>query len=752
MPAPSNLWKSIFLTLLAVLAVVAALAAYNAGYLFHTALYEAGDPAANTLSVIRASRFQEIYGTYSRWRFHHPGPAVFYFSAALEGIFYRAWHVMPTPYNAQVLGTMILTLGFLAAGISVAARWTRSRYFVPLALLLAVLHFSAVDFRYVVTSTWPACVLPTIFFCLLVAAASVAAGQGEDLPLLVTAGSLAIHSHVAQPLFVLPMFAVGYLGLSWGCCRAARGVAPEGEIRRAAPWRRFPRAHWLAGMLACVFLLPLLVDLCKGTQSNFAFILAHLRARHGVAHPWRDSLFYFLHFGTYRASMFDGPQAGMLPPDTRPGQIGHYFATHVRMTLLWGGAILSPLLAGGLHFFRRPAVVTAADAPAADGRTAPATTVTTASPRPARWRFLAALGLVWMLGVGLTLVWAHIQDGEMLYYNAWFNHSIYYTLALLAAVALSDALESVASRRAAWLVRGPVVCGALCVLAGALVIVRHRDQFQCVEFTGPAEAGQARTVFAALRDRPDAPRTKLLLFSHPDAWTAGTGIAVLLARAGDRPRVLEDWGVMFGADLAWRLPPLEALGRPGHEPMDIWRLLPAANYPALAARRPLVAGFALQAGGVEIDPAHAGTISFQNATKNTEAFVIYGWGQPEGPAETSFTWSMEKSAALNFRAVLVPADATVEMTFDGFPLLVPGRRDVQRIGVSWNGADVGTLPVRAEGTVRLGIPAAVWNARPEVVLRLTFPDAISPHEIDAQSPDVRPLAVGTRSITFRIVD
>ena len=643
---------------------------------------------------------------------------------------------------------MFLTLGFLAAGIGVAARWTRSRYFVPLAFLLAALHFSAVDFRFVVLSTWPACVLPMIFFCLLVAAASVAAGQGEDLPLLVTAGCLAIHSHVAQPLFVLPMFAVGYLGLTWACYRAARGVLPEGERRRVAPWRRFPVAHVLAGVLACVFVLPLLVDLGKGAQSNFALILAHLRTQHGLAHPWRDALFYFLHFGAYRANVL----SGALPPGTRPGQISHYFANHVQMTLIWGGAILSPLLAGGMLLFRRPAVAAAA-APVADGTAAPvAVVVETVSPRPARWRFLGALGLVWLLSVGLTLVWAHIQDGEMFYYNAWFNHAIYFTLALLAAVAVSDALESVASRRAAWAGRGPVVGGALCLLAGALVIGLHRNQFQCTECTGPAEVGQARTVFAALRDRPDAPRTKLMLFSLPSAWSSATGIAVLLERAGDRPRVLEDWSVTFGADLALRAPQLEEIGLPGHEPMDIWRLLPAANYPELAARAPLVAGFALQAGGVELDPAHEATISFRSTTKNTEAFVLYGWGQPEGAAETSFTWSTGKAAALNFRAVPIPADATVEMTFDGFPILLPGRRDVQRIGVSWNGADVGTLPMRAEGPVRLSIPAAVWNARPDVVLRLTFADAISPHEIDAKSADLRQLAVGTRAITFRTVE
>ncbi len=741
MPTPANLGKYVFLTLLSVLAAVAALAAFNSHYLFHTELYEAADPAANTLSIIRASHFHEIYGTYSRWRFHHPGPAVFYFQAAMEGIFFRALHVIPTPYNAQVLGTAFLTLSFLGAGIGVAARWTRSRFFVPLALLLAALHFSAINFQYVVLSTWPACVLPLIFFCLLVATASVLAGQGEDLPLMVTAGSLAIHSHVAQPLFVLPMFILGYLGLTWACYRAGRGEATaEGEKRRTVPWRRFPRAHVFAGVLAGAFLLPLLVDLCKGSQSNFAVILAHLRSQHGTAHPWIDSVFYLLHFGAYKASI----SSTALSPGTQPGQISRYFVTHPQMTLLWAGAILSPLLAVIVRQFRRVPVITPTDASAP----APAIVV---SPRPARWRFLGALGLVWIVSVGLTLVWGHIQDGDMFYYNAWFNYSIYFTLALLAAVALSDALESVASRSLTWGRWWPAGCGALCVLGVALVCVRHRDQWRAVDCSGPAEMTQARTVFAALRDRPDAPRTKLLLFPNAAGWQAATGIAVILERAGNRPRVLEDWAVMFGEDLAFNRSRMEAIGSPGQEPMDIWRLLPATAYPELGVKAPLVAGFALLAGGTEIDPAHAGTISFGVPTANTEVFVLYGWGQPEGQPGASFTWSTGKAAAVNFRAVPVPAESTVEMVFDAFPFVLPGRKDEQRLGVNWNGTDLGTFPVRTDAPVRVSIPAAVWNARADVLLRLSFPDAITPHDIDAQSQDTRLLAFGTRAIRFQTV-
>ena len=739
MPAPSNRGKFLLLTLIFALVIIAAFVAYNAVYLFHTELHEAGDPAANTLSVIRASHFQQIYGTYSRWRFHHPGPAMFYYYAAMEAIFYRGLHVVPTPFNAQLLGNMALTLSCLATGIGVAARWTQSRYFMPLAFLLATLHFTAVDLRFVVASTWPACVLPLIFFCLLVTAASVAAGQGDDLPLLVTAGCFAIHSHVAQPLFVLPMFLVGYLGLSWACYQAARGAGGGEERRRLAPWRLFPRSHLLAGMLACVFLLPLLLDLCKGAQSNLALILAHLRSPRGPAPSWRDSLFYFVHFGTYKVSIFNGA----LPPGTMPGETGHYLATHPEMTLLWCGALLSPLLAGVAHRFRR--------VPAAAETTAAGVVPTgDVDARPARWRFLAALGLVWIISVGLTLVWGHIQEGEMFYYNAWFNHSIYFTLALLAAVALSDTLESLSSRSPRWGGRAAVAFGVLCFMAGWLECWRHPEQLRDVECTGPAEVAQARTVNAALRDRPGTPRTKLLLFPNPAAWPAATGIAVLLERAGDALRVLADWKIMFGDDLALSLPQLEELGLPERERLDIWRLLPAADHPELAARYPLVAGFALQPGGVGIDPARDEAISFVGQRPNLDAYVLYGWGQPEGPG-SAFTLSLGKAAVLNFHAVPVPAGASVEMSLDAVPLF-PGITATQSLGVYWNGTGLGTFQVSAETPVRVSIPAALWNAQPEVLLRLSFPDAMTPHEINKDSSDTRQLAFAWRKITFQTVN
>jgi hypothetical protein len=67
--------------------------------LFTTSIIESSDFAANALQVQNAKHLAELLGNYSRWRFHHPGPAFFYIYAAGEWIFYDLLHLVPAPFN-----------------------------------------------------------------------------------------------------------------------------------------------------------------------------------------------------------------------------------------------------------------------------------------------------------------------------------------------------------------------------------------------------------------------------------------------------------------------------------------------------------------------------------------------------------------------------------------------------------------------------------------------------------------------------
>lgn len=703
---------------------------FNWHYLFGTALYEQGDPALNSLSVLRAERFHEIYGAYSRWELHHPGPALFYLFGWCELLFYRWLHVMPTPFNAQVLGVIVLNTGFFGGALGVAARWVRSRYFLPLTLLLATLHFAAVTPRFCLTSTWPPFTMPMIFLALLVAAASVAAGQGDDLPLLVLAGGFAVHNNLAQPLFVTPLFAIGYLGFAWSCIRRGHASVAAGETAAFAPWRRFPRAHAVGGAVLLAFLLPLFADLCKGTQSNLYAIFHNLPHDPSKHRTWRTCLLYFLYFGAYRPSLpgveydFRGHANARL--------FHHFYLTHLRMMAVWLAVLLTPLLALA---WRRPW------RPAATG---------TDDPTAGRWPFLGWLAACWAVGVGLTLYWAHLIEAELAYYHCWFSYALWFVLLMIAAAAASDALETFARRaRRPW--AWPVAVAVLCTLGMAGTIFHYRGRFHEQEYDDHDSFAAAQSVKTALAAQRDGPHTKMLHFLQP-AWGAAGGVALLLERLGFDSRVGFEWLTQFGPDHA-PSDPLEGLTwRADDRPaFDVWRLVPANTHPAAAASLPLVDGFALLTTQPDIDPNPGQDITFCGARPDYDDFAASGWSP--GAVNDPFVWSEGSLGMLCFQPHPIPAGRAVEVVIDAFPMLARGMRAAQRVDVDFNGHALGTLRFDAaapDALPRVLIPGALWNRVSPAVLSLHFRDAISPWEFH-ESDDRRRMALGTRKITFRTV-
>ena len=221
-------------TLLLALGIALWLVANSADFLFRQAYAPVWDSAANGLSILRAKHWAQLYGPYSRWGFYHPGPALFYVQAFGEWLFYDVLHWVRAPFAGQTLAHAAVMSGFFVAALGTFARWTpagrRRWWFLCGALALAVPHFAGMGRipSYDVLrgpsaflSTWSAHALVLPFLCLLAAGASVAAGRGEDLPTLALASGYLLHLHVAQPMFVLPTFALGYAGLLWQVGRRA---------------------------------------------------------------------------------------------------------------------------------------------------------------------------------------------------------------------------------------------------------------------------------------------------------------------------------------------------------------------------------------------------------------------------------------------------------------------------------------------------------------------------------------------------
>jgi hypothetical protein len=505
-------------------ALFAAILFNNSEAVFQTPFYEAGDFAANSLQVLKAKQFQETVGNYSRFGFHHPGPAFFYVFGWGEFLFFDAAPIVPTPFNGQVIALYALSAFFFAATLTVIAKrlGSASPWFMGLAFLLAAWHFGAVgkfyEFipaRFGFFSPWAPCFIVLPFLCFVVAAAAVAAGNGKDLPLMTLCGCFLIHGHVAMPLFVGPLTLLAY-GLFWL------------DARRAGSrlWSVFPRAHWMAAATIALFALPIAIDFFTAHPSNLERIVEHLRTSYGQGKGLLRSTLYFLHFAAYAAypsqqpipafETFDG--AGLLS----------FFQLHWRACGLWLGAILSLAVL----------------------------TKTELKKGPTRSRigtFRRRMYLMLLAATALSLVWGCIQEGPMFDYNAFFNFAIYYGWLLLLALTAAVWIEDRFSRRSpptgdsaapSWPARVRLLAVVAIALAATAAFTHERRRFRA-----RSDAEEQRH-FAATIDRAlslDPVQPKYFNFD----WQAGgetTGVALYLERRGIRWWVREDWPLFFGAD------------------------------------------------------------------------------------------------------------------------------------------------------------------------------------------------------------
>jgi hypothetical protein len=491
--------RTCFLALLLFTAVLV----NNSELVFHTRLYEADDYAANSLQVLKAKHFSETLGNYCRFGFHHPGPAFFYVFGLGEFLFFDATHLVPTPFNGQLIALYALSAFFFAATLSLVAmklNRTAAGWFLGLSLLLAAGHFGAVSkfFQFVPGSIgfltpWPPCFIVLPFLCFLVAAGSVAAGHGKDLPLMTLAGCFLVHGHVAMPVFVVPLTLVAY-GALWV------------EARRAAqrPTNLFRRQHWLAAGIITLFLLPIAIDFFANNPSNFGLIVAHLRTSYGEGKGVLQSLLYFLHFGAYAAYPSQQPIPSFDQFDA--AGLRSFLFLHWRAYAAWVGTIFLFI-------------------------------ATTRSRRNAP-KLLRRMGLALIAATALSVVWGWIQEGPMFDYNTLFIFAIYYAWLLMVALSLALWLERCCPARFQF--AGVIVL----MLAAATAFANERRHFRGAA-NDDAQRQFATSVEQALILDPSQP--KFLNFD-PDANGQAERVALYLERRGIAWWVREDWPLIFGAN------------------------------------------------------------------------------------------------------------------------------------------------------------------------------------------------------------
>jgi hypothetical protein len=255
-------------------------------YLFSTKIYENQDFAANTIAVLQAKHFELLTGNYSKEGFFHPGPAFLYIMAFGEALFHDALHLVPTPWNGQLLAILLLNSALIGATLAVIARHSRSVRVVLICTAVALAFVSLHPLT--VNSAW----FPYMYFAptllMLVSAASVATGETFSLPVLAFSAWLCIHGQAEFLLFAPATAAVAIVGLF-----AAHRQDPYGMIRKA-------RGHWIGAIVvSALFALPIVLNTAEHWPGEFGLYLTYrskAQNQHLINHYPAVSIDFLLRF------------------------------------------------------------------------------------------------------------------------------------------------------------------------------------------------------------------------------------------------------------------------------------------------------------------------------------------------------------------------------------------------------------------------------------------------------------------------
>jgi hypothetical protein len=260
-------------------------------FLFTTRLYEDADMGANSILIEQARHFTLLVGNYSRDHFHHPGPAYMYVQAAGESLFWAWLHLVPTPWNGQLLAAYALNSMFMALVVGVGYAWTRSLR--GAAACLAVMVAFASVHPAVLSSDWMPYFYVAPYITFIVAAASVSAGRTRHAWIMALAGWFLIHGHACF-LFFVPVISCAVLAaVLW-----PRRHRP-GEL--GASMRSFfttQQRVWVpVAVISVVFAFPIVLNLVLHWPGQFGDYLSYSSSKraggHSAAAVVRDALWYW---------------------------------------------------------------------------------------------------------------------------------------------------------------------------------------------------------------------------------------------------------------------------------------------------------------------------------------------------------------------------------------------------------------------------------------------------------------------------
>jgi hypothetical protein len=256
--------------------------------------YEDGDFAANSILIDKALDLELVHGNYSRTGFYHPGPALLYVQAASQFLFHDLFGVLPTPYNAHLLGIFLLNAAMLALSARILYRTTGSLSSI-VCLVVAAFAYSLL-FAGVLSTTWMPHVYIWPFLLFLISSASVATGRTQDLWAFALATGLLVHGHVSFAIPVIVFAAV--LGVLWVSRYRLRWLS-------VIP----PRERLAAVSVLLLFMLPLVLQLIVDFPGQFDDYIRYMQAVDLPPRSPRDVVRYlaqYWHFGRVTQPLLPG--------------------------------------------------------------------------------------------------------------------------------------------------------------------------------------------------------------------------------------------------------------------------------------------------------------------------------------------------------------------------------------------------------------------------------------------------------------
>ena len=286
LPGTAIAWAAPFALVLVVLLV-------RNAFLFSTPEYEDADMGANSILIEQARRFTLLVGHYSREHFNEPGPAFLYVQAWGESVFYDALHLVPTPWNGQLIGLYTLNALLAASVVAVGYGWTRSLR--GAAATLAVVALFAALYPPMLSSDWMPYVFVPAYFAFVVAIASVAAGRIQDCWLAALTGWFLIHGYATFLLFVPVLAVAAVAAVLWPRWREKTKAKASG-IERTLFSPPAPRVWIPVAAISAVFALPIVIELALHWPGNFGKYFAYSSSAKSGGHTAAQLVAYVLWF------------------------------------------------------------------------------------------------------------------------------------------------------------------------------------------------------------------------------------------------------------------------------------------------------------------------------------------------------------------------------------------------------------------------------------------------------------------------